>query len=180
MEPLDPGDLPHDLEGAKEEVELSSERERAAMIASVLRHQAELTEVRSSVRGPGPKPLLPQLIGLGISTALAVYVWFGSPAWLEPDPIPLPPVEVEAATLRLEMFIQAQAIEHYRENNGRAPAFLEEAGPVRPGVEYRRVDAQSYVLHGQGERIRLTYMSRDSLLAFLGPGEALILGTEDQ
>ena len=133
------------------------------------------------MRPHGLRPLLPQLTALAISTVLAVYVWFGSPGWLEPDPIPLPPVEVEAATLRLQMFIQAQAIEHYRESNGRTPAFLEEAGPARPGVEYRRIDAQTYLLQGQGDRIRLTYVSRDSLALFLGAaGEAVLMGTFDQ
>jgi len=180
MKPQDPKDLPPDLE-EEEDVPLSSKTERAAMIASVMRHQAERSEVRASMRPLGPRPLLPQLMGLAISTALAVYVWFGSPDWLEPAPIPLPPVEVEVATLRLEMFIQAQAIEHYRENNGRAPAFLEEAGPARPGVAYRRLDAQTYLLQGQGDRVRLTYSSGDSLAVFLGAaGEALLTGPVGQ
>jgi len=147
------------------------------MIASVLKHQAERAEVRESVRIPGPKPLLPQLIGLAMATAVAVYFWFGSPAWIEPDPIPPPPVEVEVAALRLSMFVQAQAIENYRAANGRTPAFLEEAGPPRPGLTYRRLDARTYLLQGQGDRVRLTYTSRDSLPAFLGAAaEALLSG----
>lgn len=180
----DQKNFPPDQESDQEEEQdltLSSETERAAMIASVLRHQAERKEIRNSVRPLGPKPLLPQLTGLALSTALAVYLWFGSPAWLEPDPIPLPPVAVEVATLRLEIFVQAQAIEHYRATNGRTPAFLEEAGPPRPSIEYRRLDAQTYILQGQGERVRLTYSSRDSLAAFLGTaGEALLTGPVDQ
>ena len=177
MKPQDPKDLPPDLGEEEEDLTLSSSTERDAVVASVMRDQAERTVIRASMWPHGPKPLLPQLMGLAITTALAVYVWFGSPDWLEPDPIPLPPVEVEVATLRLEMFFQAQAIEHYREHNGRAPAFLEEAGPARPGVSYRRTDAQSYQLRGQGDRIRLTYTSRDSLLLFLGSaGEALLEG----
>jgi hypothetical protein len=178
MEPTDPKTPPPDLEEA-EDVSLSSETERAAMVASVLRHQAEREVVRGATRTPGPKPLFPQLTGLAVATALAVYVWFGSPAWLEPDPIPLPSMEVERATLRIQMWIQANAIEHYRTDNGRTPAFLEEAGPPRPGVEYDRLDAQTYVLHGQGDRVRLRYSSRDSL--FLGEaGEALLMGVLDQ
>jgi hypothetical protein len=180
MEPTDPKTPPPDLEEA-EDVSLSSETERAAMVASVLRHQAEREVVRYTMRPPAPKPLLPQLTGLAIATALAVYVWFGSPAWLEPDPIPLPPVEVEVATLRLQMGFQAQAIEHYRTNNGRTPAFLEEAGPPRPGVEYRRLDAQTYELRGQGNRVRLTYTSGDSLATWVGDaGETLFKGGLDQ
>jgi hypothetical protein len=180
MKPKDPKTPPQELE-QEEDLSLSSETERAAMIASVLRDQAEREVVREATAAPGPKPLLPQLTGLALATALAVYVWFGSPAWLEPDPIPLPPVEVERATLRLQMFVQAQAIEHYRTNNGRTPAFLEEAGPPRPGVEYRRLDAQTYLLQGQGDRVRLTYSSRDSLSVFLGEaGEDLLAGVLDQ
>ena len=177
MKPQDPKDLPLDLEEEEEDLTLSSNTEREAVVASVMRDQAERTVIRASMRPHGPKPLLPQLTGLAISTALAAYVWFGSPDWLEPDPIPLPPVEVELATLRSVMFIQAQAIEHYREHNGRAPAFLEEAGPARPGVVYSRIDAQSYRLRGQADRVLLTYASRDSLALFLGSaGEALLTG----
>jgi hypothetical protein len=176
MKPRDPKAPPPELEGA-EDLSLSSEAERAAMIASVLRHQAEREVVRETTRAPGPKPLIPQLTGLALATALAVYVWFGSPAWLEPDPIPFPSVEAEVAALRLQMFVQAQAIEHYRTNNGRTPGFLEEAGPPRPGVEYRRIDAQTYRLQGQGDRVRLTYRSRDSLATWIGEaGEALLMG----
>ncbi len=172
----DPQEHPPRLE---EDLSLSSEGERASAIASVLKDQAEKAEVRSFVRSPGPKPLLPQLAGLGIASLVAAYVWFATPGWLEPAPIPPPPVEVELATLRLEMFIQAQAIESYRLNNGRTPAFLEEAGPPRPGVRYRRVDADTYILQGQGDRVRLVYTSRDSLGAFLGEeGEALLVGAQ--
>lgn len=165
---------------AEEDLSLSSETERAAMIASVMRDQATREEVRFTAPTPGRRPLLPQLVALALSTALAGYVWFGSPGWLEPDPIPLPPVAVEAATLRLQIFVQAQAIEHFRTATGRTPAFLEEAGPPRPGIAYRRLDGQTYLLQGQGDQIRLTYTSTDSLPAFLGAdGAALLMGILD-
>jgi len=180
MKPRDPKDLPPDLE-EEEDISLSSENERASVVASVMRHTAERTMVRATQRPPGPKPLFPQLVGLALSTALAVYVWFGSPGWLEPDPIPLPPVAVEDATLRSVMFIQAGLIEDYKDRNGRAPAFLEEAGPALPGVKYERRDAQTYFLHGKGDRVRLSYSSGDSLTVFLGAaGEALLLGPSSQ
>jgi hypothetical protein len=165
------------MEEGDQGLPLSSETERAAMIASVLRDQAEREEVRETAPVPGPKPLLPQILWLAVSVVLSLYVWLGSPAWLSPEPIPLPSVEVEEATLRLQIFLQAQALERYRRDNGRIPAFLEEAGPPRPGIEYRRLDGQSYLLRGVGERVNLTYMSRDSLPGFLGPGgEAILLG----
>lgn len=174
QDPSDPGE-------EKKSFTLSTEGERAAMIASVLRDQAIREGMRALTPGPSPKPLFPQLVALAVATLLAAYVWFGSPGWLGPHPVPLPPVEVEAATLRLEMFIQAQAIEHYREQNGRTPAFLQEVGPPRPGITYRRLDASTYLLQGHGERVRLSLSSRDSLATFLGAdGEALLLGPEAQ
>ncbi|MFC1791643.1 hypothetical protein ACFL0I_04160 [Gemmatimonadota bacterium] len=167
-------------EGEDEKLQLSSEDERAAVIASVLRDQAEREEARESTPLPGPKPLLPQLSALAVSTAFAVYVWFGSPGWLEPDPIPLTPVAVEESTVRAVIFLQAQKIEDYRERYGRLPAFLEEAGPGIHGVRYRRLDGQTYRIHGQGDRVGLSYTSGEPLAEFLGSGEGILAGALNQ
>ena len=165
----------------EEDLSPSTEDERAAMIASVLRDQERRESIRAVTPAMESGATLPQLVALALSSVLAVYVWFGSPGWLGPEPVPLPPVEVEESTLRLEMFIQAQAIEDYRQRNGRTPAFLAEVGPSRPGISYRRVDGRSYLLQGTGDRVQLTYSSRDSLAPFLGPGgEALLKKGEAQ
>jgi hypothetical protein len=152
----------------------SSEQERASAIASVLRDQEQKAQVRGRIRPPGDKPLLPQLLYLVLATAVSVYVWFGSPSWLEPDAVPPPPVSVEEASVRLAIFLQAQRIEAYREENGRLPAFLEEAGPRAPGVSYRRMDSRTYLIRGQGERVGLTYTSDQAPDLFLGRGEDIL------
>jgi len=76
----------------EDEVSLSSEGERASLLASVMEHDAERKDAQATVRPLGQRPLGPQLFALAASTLLAVYVWFGSPAWLGPDPAPLRPL----------------------------------------------------------------------------------------
>ena len=39
----------------------------------------EYKDAQAAAPALGPKPLAPQLLALGVSTLLAVYVWFGSP-----------------------------------------------------------------------------------------------------
>ena len=164
-------------EPPEEELHLSSDMERAAAIASVMRHQALQKEALTQVRIPGKRALLPQLLTLAASTAFAVYIWFGSPAWLEMDPIPLPPKSVEEDVVRSAVLLQVERIQSYRETNGRLPAFLEEAGPRLPGVEYRRLDNRTYRLNARGERVIIHYRSgqpldefQESLQALLGSG----------
>ncbi len=160
-------------------LKLSSEMERASAIASVLRHQAERKEAQEAVKPVGKKPLLPQLSALALSTAAAVYVWFGSPGWLGPALPPLPPLEVEGAHVATAVYLQTQRIEGYRARNGRLPAFLEEAGPGVPGVRYARLDARTYRVQGQDRRVAVTYTSgepMDSLVAAV----ARVLSRGDQ
>ena len=170
-----------DQQNERKTFALSTESERAAMIASVLRDQETRKGIRALTPGPAPRPVLPRFLVLALSTVLAAYVWLVPPGWVGPDPVPAPPIGVEGATLRLEIFIQAQAIENYRLENGRTPGFLNEVGPPRPGITYRRVDADTYLLKGQSERLQLTYSSQDPLAPFLGSsGESLLTGTEAQ
>jgi len=171
---------PEETAASQEEAEemdvvLSSDMERAAAIASVMRDQALKEEALAQVRPPGKKPMLPQLGALALSTALAIYVWFGSPGWLEPDPIPPVPLQIEEDVVRTAVLLQVERIRSYREQNGRLPAFLEEAGPRLPGVEYRRLDSRRFQIHGHGERTTVDYVSgqpldefRESLQAVLG------------
>lgn len=162
-----------------EDIKVSSDLERAAVIASVMRHQAQQEEVRTQVQYMGKKALLPQLLTLAASTAFAVYVWFGSPSWLEPDPIPLPPLSVEEDVVRSAVLLQVERIQSYRETNGRLPAFLEEAGPRLPGVEYRRLDNRNYRLNARGERVIIHFRSGQPLTEFQESLEALLGSTPD-
>lgn len=162
----------------EKDVSLSSERERASLLASVLRHDAERKEAQASVRPLGPKPLGPQLAALAVSTALAVYVWFGSPAWLGPDPVPVPSLAEEGAALKASVWLGAQQVEAFEARNGRIPSSLE-VGPLPPGVRYQRLDARSYLLVGEGGRVGVTYSSEEPQDDLLAAVQGL-LGAETQ
>lgn len=166
---------PPDLQGPESPgPKLSSEVERATAVASVLRHQKERERIRESVKLPGTKPLFPQLVGLALSTAVAVYLWFGSPGWLSRQPV-LPPLEEEEASVAAAIYLQAQQIEAYRARNGRLPAFQEEAGLPVPGVRYARIDSRSYWIEGRDRRVVMTYRSGEPLDS-LGRSLQWILG----
>ncbi len=142
--------------------QLSSEVERATAVASVLRYQEEHRRARESVKLPGTKPLFPQLAVLALSTAVAVYLWFGSPGWLGHRPA-LPPLEEEEASVAAAIYLQAQQIEAYWARNGRLPAFQEEAGLPVPGARYVRIDSRTYRIEGQDRRVAMTYRSGEPL-----------------
>jgi hypothetical protein len=137
--------------------------ERAAAIASVMRHQALQKETMARMAPPGYKPLFPQLVALALSTVVAVYVWFGSPGWLGPSPVPPVSLEVEEDFVRSAVILQVERINSYQEQNGRLPAFLEEAGPPLPGVEYRRLDSRTYRIRGRGMQVEVDYNLGDAL-----------------
>lgn len=160
-------------------VSLSSEGERASLLASVMKHDAERKDAQAAAPALRPKPLAPQLLALGVSTLLAVYVWFGSPAWLSADPLPLPPLAEEGSVVRASVWLGAQQVEAFRRRNGRVPG-SQEVGPLPPGVSYERLDARHYILAGRGDRIGVTYASgqpQDDLLRAVGE---VLSGAEGQ
>ncbi len=172
-------DLPPEEVEEQQAMALSSEMERAAAIASVLRHQAERKEAREAVQLPGRRPLLPQLTALALSTVVAVYVWFGSPSWLEPRLPPPPPLEVEETSVQAAVYIQAQQIEAYRVRNGRLPAFLEEAGPAVAGVRYTRLDARTYRIQGHDQRVAFSYTSGEPMDSLAAAVERVLMGGDE-
>lgn len=161
------------------EISQSSERERASLLASVMKHDAERKVARASARPLGAKPLGPQLAALATSTILAVYVWFASPSWLGPDPVPLPPLAEESAAAKAAIWIGAQQVEAFAASNGRIPS-SQEVGPLPPGVRYERLDARTWLLTGEGDRVAITYSSGAPQDDLLGAVRELILEGDDR
>lgn len=158
---------------------LSKEGERAALLASVLRHDAARKAARSSTLPAGPKPLLPRLLALNFSTALAVYVWFGSPSWLSPDPVPLPPLPEERAAVAASVWLGTQEVETFRHENGRLPG-VQEVGPLPPGVRYERLDARRFLLVGKGDRVIVPYTDGDPMEELRNAAARLLDGAGDE
>lgn len=156
---------------------VSEEQERARALADVLRDQEEreaaalLGEERRRRRARIRRGTL-------VATWIAVaYVWLGTPNWLRIEPPPVPTVAEEAQSLRLNVFLQSQAIEAYRQQRGRLPYVLQEAGPPFRGMEYRRHDSRTYELQGRTDRVILRYHSEQPPLDFVGTSADLLTAT---
>lgn len=111
---------------------------------------------------------------------VAVLLVFVAWLWLFPPPIlrvepPAPqPVEQEEAALRLTMYAQAQRIAVFREEHGRLPESLEEAGPPLPNMGYAILNTGLYQLTGTTDRLTLTYRSDLPLDDFLGAATDIV------
>lgn len=149
----------------EEELPESSERERASLLASVMKDQAQRDEAKAKTFTQGPKPLGPQLIALALSTVVAVYVWFGSPGWLDPTPPPPPSMAEESSAVQVAVWLGIQQVEAFRLGSGRVPG-AQELGPLPPSVEYQRLDAQSYLVAGMGNRVGVTFSSGEPMDQF--------------
>lgn len=162
MNTLDQPEIdPNEIDLDEEDFSQSSERERASLLARVMKEQTERSNALASALPLGPKPLGPQLVALALATVAAAYFWLGSPGWLNRPPPPLPPMAEEGSAVRLVVWLGVQQVEDFRGASGRIPG-PQELGPLPPGLEYRRLDAQSYLIAGRGDRVRVTYTSGES------------------
>ena len=108
---------------------------------------------------------------LGIVLVSALVLAFAPPAWVLPDPPPMPTPAEREASVRFSIFLQAQQIEHFRATRGRLPSTLEEAGSPLPGVAYQVTSGTTYQLRSTMDQA-IAYNSTDSLRAFLGESMA--------
>jgi len=156
---------------------VSEEQERARALAEVLRDQAARAEAALETedrRDRRDRLRRGVLMGTWLGVA---WVWLATPSWLRVEPPPKPSVATEAQSLRLNVFLQSQAIEAYRLQRGRLPFVLQEAGPPFRGMEYRRFDSRSYEVQGRSDRVILRFHSDQPPMEFVG-GAANLLATE--
>ena len=155
---------------------VSEEQERVRALAEVLRDQVERadlwrrSEERRERRGRVRRGVL-------VVTWMAVaYVWIATPSWLQVEAPPEATVAEEARALRVNVFLQTQAIEAYWMERGRLPYVLQEAGPPFRGLEYWRRDSRSYDLQGRSDRVILRYTSQESPFSFVGTAADVLVG----
>jgi hypothetical protein len=141
---------------------MSDEQERQRAIAEVLRDQARREVLREiAYRNSGAS--------LGMRLVTFVLVVAALVVWLVPFPgfgptIPFPLARQEEETaLRLATWVQAQQVEAFRQQRGRLPDVLREAGEPLPGMTYVRIDAGSYRLSGATERMVVIWSGTDTL-----------------
>lgn len=116
---------------------------------------------------------------------ITAWLWLWPPAILRLDPPPPQPIEREESALRFAIYLQAQRLKSYRQEEGEYPLRLEEAGPPLPAMRYLRLAPQLYQLSAGTDRIILTYRSDLPLSEFVGSGAQVLdgapaLGEEDQ
>ncbi|HKJ01296.1 MAG TPA: hypothetical protein VJ997_02540 [Longimicrobiales bacterium] len=153
---------------------MSEEHERARALAEVLRDQAARIDAARDAeerRYRRTRTRRLALVGMWLGAA---YIWIFSPSWTNIEPPERPPIQQEAQALRVNLFLETQAIEAYRAERGRLPYVLQEAGPPFPDIEYVRRDSHSYELRGASDRVRLRYFSEEPPLDFVGNAAELL------
>ena len=102
-----------------------------------------------------------------VLTFVAVYLYVERPEWAFAAPtLPESPA-VRQASLRISVANAAQHIERYRQQRGELPVTLEQAGANGAGISYQRT-AAGYQLEGDGDGIRVSFTSGESLTRFVG------------
>ena len=107
---------------------------------------------------------------VAVLLVITAWLWIFPPAFLRLDPPPPQPIEQEEAALRFTMYVQAQRIKAFREESGRLPGSLEEAGQPLPDMRYTVLQPDLYQLTGSTDRVTLTYRSDLPLEEFVGSG----------
>ncbi len=168
----------HRSEMPREAHDISGAGDRYEALVEVLQHQQSQAErdrelerkrrARSQEReGTPPWVLVVVLV-------VAAWLWILPPAFLRVEPPPPQPIEKEEASLRFVIYAQARRLDAYRQQTGRYPERLEEAGPPLPGMTYARLHADLYQLTGSTDRLTLTYISDLPLENFLGAGAGVM------
>jgi hypothetical protein len=138
---------------------------------SVLKTQAEerLAAQREAEARRNARRIRPGVLALAaLALFLCAYLYIERPDWLFPDARPAESVAIKEASLRIGMANVAQHIERYRQQNGKVPASLLEAGTQVQGMTYAPVDSTGWRLVGSHAGIELTLDSGEPLPRFLG------------
>jgi hypothetical protein len=99
---------------------------------------------------------------------VGAYVAIEQPEWLFPKPLPAETHAERDATLRMAMATTAQRIERYRQQHGRLPATLAQAGSTVEMIRYEPNGDAQYVLRGENGPVTLTYNSSEPISSFVG------------
>ena len=118
--------------------------------------------------------------GLALLAVLAGWAFGTRPAWVFPAPLAAEAPEVTAASMRLSLVRERQRVERYREQNGRLPATLAEAGSTIPTIEIAASPDGSYLLRAVEGATALELHSSESVETFLGNSLQVILNSPRQ
>jgi hypothetical protein len=148
--------------------------EKKALLAAfdtVLQTAAEEREIERLAaearrRSRGASRLL-LVLCMVIITFVSVYLYVERPEWVFPAAAAPESSAVRQASLRISVANAAQHVERYRQQRGQLPTTLEQAGATGAGISYQRT-AAGYQLEGEGDGIRVSFTSGESLTRFIG------------
>jgi hypothetical protein len=145
--------------------------EHARIVAEVLEDQARRKAVREALDTlPGDdsdRSFFVQ-VGLLVTGTFFFYLLFFSPTWIAPTaPDPITAEQTEDG-LRFAIAFTASRIESFRTEQGRLPQSIDEVGGARDGVEYQRLDQDTFVVRATTGATTLHYVSTVPLADFVG------------
>lgn len=111
---------------------------------------------------------------LAILLSVGAYVAIEQPEWLFPKPFPAESQAEREASLRMAIATTAQRIERFRQQHGRLPATLAQAGSTVEAITYERNGDAQYVLRGENGPVALTYRSTEPISSFVGNSYQLL------
>jgi hypothetical protein len=115
--------------------------------------------------------------GLALLAVLAGWAFGTRPEWVFPAPVAAEAPEMTAASMRLSLVRERQRVERYREQNGRLPATLAEAGSTIPTIEIATSPDGSYLLRAVEGGTALELHSSEDVETFLGNSLQVILNS---
>jgi len=121
------------------------------------------------VRRQGRKQVRPLVWASAVlALFLCAYLYVERPEWLFPSAAPTESIAIQEASLRIGMANVAQHLERYRQQRGKLPGTLVEAGTHLEGITYQVLDSTDWRLVGSHGDVELTLASREPLARFLG------------
>ena len=133
-----------------------------------VRDEAErLAKSREEVPKTKEARLLPYMFIVVV--AFGLYALAAQPTWLITPPPPPESPRIVEASLRVAMWQQALHVERYRDEKGRLPVDLGQAGaPNMAGVSYHQIGEESYLITGSNGNADLVLRSEEPFEDFLG------------
>lgn len=122
--------------------------EYAQHLKAIMEQEALLRAADAAPDEPA-NPFLARVPVVAIVSLLFVTVVAHNVQAWTPDPVPQP-VAMQQRTAQVSLLVAGQRIEAFRDENGRLPTSLEEAGLPGAGLQYE-VDGDSYRLVVPGE-----------------------------
>lgn len=155
--------------------------EHARIVKEVLEDQARRRAVREAADAARVEERDTSFfvqVGLLVTATLFFYLLFFSPSWIAPAaPDPIPAAQVQDG-LRYVIAVTARQVEAFRRAEGRLPASATElSGGPPSGVEYERLDSDTFAVRATTGDTTLRYVSSEPLSEFLGDAvQRIVLG----